>query len=659
MDERLQHLLDDTTAGLRDDPELRLEVKSELLDHLEATTQNSLNAGCSEEESVTAAITQFGSATETYQELLEVNQHRMKFRAVLRLFMRKLLVPAAVLVAFIIGYGGLVQLQQIPKDFIPILESLPMKTSPFMDLIIKTGIYHLPYFNQKSTSTKVISSSNIIQNNFKDQALFAYTNCVILGHPLEENLRYGESIDPENAIYNYRLALQQLRQASWFEYNDNAATQKKHPLILHIRNRQLLNQAMNEVRIGLCKPYIRLYIRDILAQQLNKLPPPGDITDAYHSSLLAAKSSFPLLSLYRYLTQIIPLYAKVLIREGRTKEAQPFIDGWKQWATQEMQYPDTMLTLFGTDVIVQEWGEQSAQCYEMMGQQQAAIHTREEIQRFTKPINTWKQQQTLAIDTFQQHGNVILTYISRLDIVLFGRAITDNAHLLTPQRVIGYALFETIFVKLMLIILCILLLGLVMIQVSSRIFRGKNISAPLLLLFHWQDVARFAGYAILLPLVSYVLYTNLPISARNLNIEVNQLRFALEMLLLLVMLLLLPGWLAVRIIRKRCFSLSIPIPPKKRKREQRQVGDYRMYHGTVISTLIPVYALTIILITALSQPYLQAKWFRAYQQDQLFFVHPGESMPALEAKTMTQLRAEMLAVTKDWDKPSSDSTNEK
>lgn len=349
----------------------------------------------------------------------------------------------------------------------------------------------------------------------------------------EKEIQYGEEIDPDNALYNYELAGLALMDSVGFTPNNNSATKNKQPLTLHIRNRKLLEQAMSEVRAGLHKPYVRSYKPDFLTLRLNKLSPPGDIADAYHRAFLVTINRFPLFSKPRQISLVTPLYAKLLISEGRITEAMPLIEGWKHWTTQMVQYPDSFMTLLVVNFCAGTWGEGAAQCYEEMGQQQAASQTRKEVQRFVKPVNTWLRQPALEFATYQQLGNATLSPLSRLDIGLSGRAITDNSHLLTPQRVIGYSLFEAICVKLMLVILCVLLLGLVLIQVITRISNGKNATAPLLLLFRWQDVARIAGYAILLPLASYVLYTNLPISARNLNIEVNQFRFAIEMLLLL------------------------------------------------------------------------------------------------------------------------------
>ena len=65
--------------------------------------------------------------------------------------------------------------------------------------------------------------------------------------PLEECVRLGNRIDPDNARYNYILAGLMLRRAC--ELEDHPEDEDKHELV--VKNRALLDKAMREVLQGL------------------------------------------------------------------------------------------------------------------------------------------------------------------------------------------------------------------------------------------------------------------------------------------------------------------------------------------------------------------------------------------------------------------------
>ena len=106
--------------------------------------------------------------------------------------------------------------------------------------------------------------------------------------------------------------------------------------------------------------------------------------------------------------------------------------------------------------------------------------------------------------------------------------------------------------------------------------------------------------------------------------------------------MLLPGVLMTRVIRRRCGSLWVPVPPTKTSIRERWQPEYRLYRGTRARSLVPMYALTLLLIAGIAQPYLARQERQAYQQDRVFFVHPGETVPPLEAQIVNDLKRAML-----------------
>lgn len=88
----LLKLVEQSTVGLKDDPELRLDVRRELRSHVETAVEEHRAAGKTEEQSLTLAAKEFGSPTEIATDLLSANRGRMKLRALARLGIRALLI---------------------------------------------------------------------------------------------------------------------------------------------------------------------------------------------------------------------------------------------------------------------------------------------------------------------------------------------------------------------------------------------------------------------------------------------------------------------------------------------------------------------------------------------------------------------------------------
>ena len=84
------------TAGLRPDPELRLDVAQELRTHLEDCAEAYRGQGASASDAEAMAVRQFGEPHEVGRRVRNANFRRMRLRAVTKWAVRITLVPAAV-----------------------------------------------------------------------------------------------------------------------------------------------------------------------------------------------------------------------------------------------------------------------------------------------------------------------------------------------------------------------------------------------------------------------------------------------------------------------------------------------------------------------------------------------------------------------------------
>ena len=98
-----QKLIEEITLVLKDDEELRQDVSHELSTHFEDSKAAFLEEGKAEEESDALALKAFGEPTQVAEQLADSNRGRMKTRAVLRMFLGRILVPLSLLVALWFG----------------------------------------------------------------------------------------------------------------------------------------------------------------------------------------------------------------------------------------------------------------------------------------------------------------------------------------------------------------------------------------------------------------------------------------------------------------------------------------------------------------------------------------------------------------------------
>ena len=95
MDYRLEQFATAVTAGLQPDPEMRLQVRADLLQRLRRNAEVLRAAGHTEEDSCELALSALGTPEQLAGTLSAANNGRMKRRLWTRHFICWLLVPAA------------------------------------------------------------------------------------------------------------------------------------------------------------------------------------------------------------------------------------------------------------------------------------------------------------------------------------------------------------------------------------------------------------------------------------------------------------------------------------------------------------------------------------------------------------------------------------
>ncbi len=113
---RISAYLDAVTASLEGDDELRLDVRAELAAHLDEATARFESEGHSPEESAELAIKSLGPAADYAGDLVAANRGRMRLRGHIRLLLRALVVPAAIVAALISVRGICMAISWAPQS---------------------------------------------------------------------------------------------------------------------------------------------------------------------------------------------------------------------------------------------------------------------------------------------------------------------------------------------------------------------------------------------------------------------------------------------------------------------------------------------------------------------------------------------------------------
>jgi hypothetical protein len=561
MTDRFDSLLDDATAGLRDDPELRLDVRAELASHLEATAAAYEVEGHPEEESHDLAAQDFGSPAEVAGELLSANKRRMTVRALVRLLLRAVVVPAAVLVAIFVGYRGVVEIRGIaawigglgdePPIPVPALPEVP--GCPSFDVRVRQmtnrPIFHnerfYAYWQQHPEKTAVFTQAVVA--DFR-------------GHITEEEeaRRYvaiGRRIDPDNGLYQFALAEAYLQGTAGTDlqrprgaYSPDESPVKS--LRLHIRDRAQFDQAMRELLKATTYLTITSHQRAFLREQLAQLPPGRHLDEQIMRIGIMASLLMPEYARMREFARMLPLYAQLLNREGQRTEALRYLAAWKPYARQILRGAESMIGLSVADGIIQQGGSGVADVYDEMGLHAEARRTRAAVAAATAPHQEW------------------LARVKRVRIPsagLFDALLPSGRESVTqPGEFRALRRLEQVMLERWILLMFMTGLGLVLWMTAvpalywTARLRRQRVPAPLLLL-DGPALARIAGWGIALPLALSFTALRLP---WQYDITWGIFRLALGLLAICCVtwaaVILLPYFLAREEIRRRCRALGVP-----------------------------------------------------------------------------------------------------
>lgn len=687
MDEQsFDQLTTEAAAGLKGDPELYLDIKQELKSHLEDKVAHFDREGHTPEESIELAKKSFGSPLDVAAELLDANRRRMRFRSLLRLGFKALIVPIAIVLALYVGYGRFVRLQDATLMFATRETYFRLPALPFLNGNLRPGLHDPDIVHQLAGGQR--NTGNILRywkthrQDTDSRMYYAYYAMFLepkSGDKYVEAMRKGEQIEPQNALYNVLLARCYLHKGmiSKEERWDNDTNQTDQLL-----DRHSFELGVAEIHKAVSKPYLQTYQINVLSKRLHAMPRPLFTEDYTYRMSVIAGELFPHLAGYRDIARKIPGCARILISEGRPAEAEALLDTWKPYVMLLISDPSD--TMFHRRV---EWAlgavltEQTPSIYYELGKNEKAQYAGDVNARLTRMRKEWREggsqrQQIRDNEMIRQHGSTI----NIMFMPTFGGVKVSEQELM-PGRMHEYILFEEAAVQALMIIFVFLMLGTTLQGVIWLFRLRQSASVPILLMVPWKVIARSLLLGILLPGVIYWLYSRITaISGRDFSLVSGMwIRFSIEMLILGLIMLSIPGRLVHAYVRKRCTDLDIELPGSREEAKfawkvrggvfsalilagsttlssdliyppmlkvlsvilaiaimlislkyvGRKRSRYGLYYGTLARSLAPMYAFSIILLALTVQPWLlynEAKWV---QQDTLVYGYLAKKQDTL------------------------------
>ncbi len=523
---------------------------------------------------------------------------------------------------------------------------------------------------------------------------------------LRSELAAARKVEPGNARFDYLEAGRLLATAAT-NHSENVGTnaqgERQIEYKLEVLDRAQLDEAMALVRQGLGKPYWRRYAADMLGEQLAVLGPPRRFVDLVQRTALAAGVLLPDLAQFKTLARSTRLYAELLIAEGKTAEAIPFLDAWQVLTKQLTEDSFTLIDLLVAGAIVREAGQTIPPIYRRLGREPDAQRTEASAAAIGKPVQEWRAQRALdggknPPSTAHQRNEQVLQERAGILASMLLPALGEwpDAKAYDPGRMLEYVVFTEVVLVAVLAALLLATLVSGLLALRWRVFRLADEPPSPRLMPDPRTMIRILLLGVILPLVLFFLVTRcLPWSGHAYSIRVGAPKLMAEFGLLVMAWVTLPICLTLAHVRRRCAALGIrvtrwharyvswpcgfvgilllviawcfPATPSDSVRTLAFVGlgllglslvtgailgiaqgvggqrEHGRFYGSAFRTLVPMLALTIVVLGFVTRPLLVQAEARCLDRDTLMQDRDRVGFTRLENDLVQKLRTAMLA----------------
>ncbi len=663
-----EKLAEQAASGLKGDPELYLDVKQELCCHLEDKAEFFAGDGKSEEESVELSCKSLGSPMDMAAELLNGNKQRMKLRSLMRLFLGGLIVPVAIILAFGVTFWRYTRASDVldvptwlgSSAFFGI-EKVGRKDQNLLAYKLRGGNENAPQIRKHWETHRKDPDSRIYY------AYYAMFLDPKKDTSFVDAMRLGEKIEPKNALYNVLLAHYYLKRG--LQSRTDFPLDSKEVAVDKILDHDAFSLGIAEMRKASLKPYLYTYQMQILRKKLNSLPNPVLTEDYVRHINVSASELFPKMATFRDVARRMPAAVRLLIANEHRAEAISLMDTWKPYAKLFASESNPILihclVAHAIDSIL---SKEAVPIYKNLGLNSKSKEAGDIYARLAELKHQWRSKTSLSSKSTEKMSDEHGSMLARMLVPNMGDVkMTDND--LRPSRMHEHVMMEEGVTLGTLVVLALLLIG-TLVQSILWLYRLRQAaSVPILLMPPGKLIVRALVFGIVVPVLIYWFYTRvLPFGGRDYGLaSVMWPRFVAELSVMALLMLSIPTIIIRRYIRRRCVDLNIAVPSVKNEivstlivrvatilavllvvatdtnrdispvvsslgvvfaiviialgiryiiRKRTQHG---LYYGTLAKSLVPIYAVSMILISVTVHPLLLRSEASLLRKDKLIF----------------------------------------
>jgi len=580
-------LLDRVTEKLQRDPELRQEVRHELLTHLDECAQEFLAAGLTDREAHSKAIESFGNEDEVANRLYQANRQRMKVRTAVRWAGRIGLAPVAVAVlapltvttvasvltvlavlGFFSGMG--LNVSALRSTETSILSKLSDSDRALVEIPDGT-----PTALQKATQLLARSPNDpVLYGNYATFAFAADAPKIDLGS--KENpqapdlaavdrlcaiLDQGEKIEPQNAYYPllkaaalFQTSARELDepedQQPGFAWTDNHDKPTRVTLERYqILNPALFSQALTAFHNAAGKPYLNDHSVDFLKRQMSVLPKPTTLREGLYEMSVQIATLLPQLNTMR---EVINAAAGASIQQaeaGHREAALNILADCKSIAALHR----TNNNAFLIQLIVAYGIHSRVAALEVVIDDQLKLSSTVARDRLLHAEQIMTSARSGPNGPYQEHVHQFALIENRLTPGFVDWTTIDTR----PERLAEYAVTD----QMAIVAISALLLAMAAVYATGMlIYRWQHGTWPLGLYLGWKRLAGILTIAVVAPVGLYAIYLLLS-DVRDYGLPSSYQRQAIEYALVGGAICVLLRLTLFHFLRMRTQELGYEPPP--------------------------------------------------------------------------------------------------
>lgn len=579
MNNRIKDFLENATAGLRDDAALRLDIQAELRSHLEDKIAELHSEGMPADECEIKAVQAMGDMAEVAGEIHDANRSRMALRGRVRLVLRALAIPVAVLSALIAWSPSTWRIPGLLSDLTN--ASLPQNPpGPWTFL--------LPWAERYTEEERLILWGDPARESDAERQRAIWEahphDRVFLGNyitqlacrigsesgpdtkDIREELASARREEPENARFDYLEATLLLKQSAEIESKtvpedgDRPAPQQ---YTLNVKNRKMLDEAMGLLSRALQKPYMRQYGKEMLERRMKILGAPENFVGMVERISLAASVLLPDMGHIRQLARASFLYAELLINEGRTEEATGYLEAWETIAAHLNDSGFTLIEVLVTSGVIDQGAEYVSPIYRRIGMDARANRVEEYAASLTQPVKEWRsgvKGETPEALARKTEGEKILERHGGMLASLLMPAIGEwpEAEQYAPSRILEYTMITEALMMLMTAGLFIAMAICLVISLKWRFFSHGGKAIPILLIPDWRNTLQALLLGVVIPFAIFLGITRyVPISGHAYSFNFGLHKLIAEHGLLILAISVIPMVQVSRRVRRNCENIHM------------------------------------------------------------------------------------------------------